>query len=592
MSFLYRNATSLFFAVLIVLLLTASVVSFFNIRDLGNTAKQVNHNNVISQKLLEVLSLIKDAESTQRGYIITKNSDYLNSLNNYPARLEKIYQELDSLLSNNNAQTAELIKLKILIQERLSLAKKTLEIASTNNQGKLIEAVEKGKVKMDETRVQIEKMIQVEKNLLLNHITKNNRNLKFTPIFALVISMISIVLISIVFVRAREESYLKEDAINALKNKNEDLKKQQEFVDAIFDASVDVISYLDNNLIFRKFNYAGVAMYGKSKEELIGKNFVEQYPHIKTTGLYNDLQKALSGELIHQTEYYSPPTKKYFELFLVPLKNKDEQVEGIIMIAHNITEIVSAKNKLLLQNLQLEQSNQELTSFSYIASHDLKEPLRKIQIYCKRISEANELGEKQQGYFDKIISATERMQSLIDSLLNFSMANNSEIKFEPCDLNIILKQTIYDLEEKIKEKQAIIHFDKMPVISGIYNQLIQLFTNLIENSIKYCKPDVQPVINISCALIHGSVIPSPMAQKTIEYFQIEVKDNGIGFEQDYEQKIFEIFQRLHPRHQFSGTGIGLAICKKITQNHNGIIVAQGIPNKGATFRLYFPVVNS
>jgi PAS domain S-box-containing protein len=348
------------------------------------------------------------------------------------------------------------------------------------------------------------------------------------------------------------------------------------------------MSYLDKDLIFRNFNNAGVKMYGKSKEELIGQNFIDLYPHVMSSGLYQDLLRALNGQLIHQNEYYSPPTKKYFELFLVPLNNRKNEIDGVLMIAHDISIIVESKHQLEQQNLQLEQSNQELSSFSYIASHDLKEPLRKIQIFTKRILESVTFTDNIQGYFNRILSASERMQNLIDSLLNFSMANNSVLNFEPCDLNEVLEESKKYLIESIQEKHAQIVSDKLPTINGVPIQLTQLFTNLIDNSLKYSRNNIPPHICITASSITGREIKSSHANKQKEYFVLEFKDNGIGFEQQYAHKIFEIFQRLHGRNQYTGTGIGLAICKKIVTTHQGIVTAEGSPESGAIFKLYFP----
>ena len=589
MKYFINNATSLFFALLIVLLITASFFSFYNIKDLGKTAERVNHTNSVKLKLLELMSVIKEAESGQRGFLLTGDNTYLQPLINTNKVIPLIFKALDSLLSDNYNQINRLQYLKGLTFERLFIVKQVIELSSVNTpRPYIISSIKKGKLKMDEASFLADEMVDSQNSLLKESIAKNNRNIRFTPIFALVISMLGVVLMSIVFVRAREESALRQEAIEALKQKNNDMEQQQNFVDAIFNASVDVISYLDKDLIFRKFNNAGVAVYGRSKEELIGKNFIDLYPHVKNTGLYDDLQKALNGELVHQNEYYSPPTKKYFELFLVPLKNSTLQIDGILMIAHDITLIVESKQLLLQQNLQLEQSNKELTSFSYIASHDLKEPLRKIQIFTKRISENTIITEKQKDYFNRILSASIRMQNLIDSLLNFSLANNTLLNFEDCDLNEILKISKNDLDETINEKNAVIIFDHLPVIKGIPIQLTQLFTNLLDNGIKYCKSGTQPLIKITTRRVSGKEIVSPYANKKIEYELIQFKDNGIGFEQEYEPKIFEIFQRLHPRHHYTGTGIGLAICKKIVSNHQGIISAESSLGNGASFNLLFP----
>jgi len=243
--------------------------------------------------------------------------------------------------------------------------------------------------------------------------------------------------------------------------------------------------------------------------------------------------------------------------------------------------------ELLEKNVQLEYANAELSSFNYIASHDLQEPLRKIQLFSKQIIAQENFSDRTKDYLNRIIAAGERMQNLIISLLDFSLISATAIVFEPSDLNLIVATSMDDLQLIITEKEATIECKNLPTINASQVQLIQVFTNLIDNAIKYSKPNIKPHIEISASLVDGKTIENQSANQE-RYYAIQIKDNGIGFEQTYSPKIFEIFQRLHGKNEYSGTGIGLAIVKKIVTTHNGFIQAASIPGTGSTFTIYLP----
>jgi light-regulated signal transduction histidine kinase (bacteriophytochrome) len=264
----------------------------------------------------------------------------------------------------------------------------------------------------------------------------------------------------------------------------------------------------------------------------------------------------------------------------------------LIGTVQDISKDISASKELEAKNRELENVNSELASFSYVASHDLQEPLRKIQGFSKRILEidGDKLSETTQDYFNRINSAALRMQNLITSLLSFSSMGVTEVVFEKTNLNTTLKEVINVLNETITNKNAIIESENLPTLNLMTVQMQQLFLNLISNAIKYAKPDIAPHIIITAEKITNLEVPGKEDQKG-KYWKIEISDNGIGFEQQYEHKIFEVFQRLHGKTEYEGTGVGLAICKKIVQSHQGIITAKGQLGIGATFTVYLQELN-
>ena len=256
-------------------------------------------------------------------------------------------------------------------------------------------------------------------------------------------------------------------------------------------------------------------------------------------------------------------------------------------------EILQYQKNLEIKNLELVQSNAELASFAYVASHDLQEPLRKIQIFSKRIieKELDNLSPNGKDYFQRLVIATKRMQTLIEDLLNYSRVNTSVIISTPTDLNVLLEDVKNDLNELTAETNTLIESSLLPTLNIIPHHFNQVMSNLITNAIKFRKPDVDPVIKISAKIVSKTDIQVQAVFSTNKYWRIQISDNGIGFEQKYADRIFELFQRLHGRSEYEGTGIGLAICKKILQTHEGFITASGQPGVGATFNLYLPVRN-
>lgn len=256
-------------------------------------------------------------------------------------------------------------------------------------------------------------------------------------------------------------------------------------------------------------------------------------------------------------------------------------------------ELKNANNKLIQKNENLVKMNKELEAFAYVSSHDLQEPLRKIRTLSGRIIdvEGENLSEKGHFYFDLMQDAAGRMQTLISDLLSFSKLNNVERKFETADLNKLIGDVKSNLGDLIEEKNVTFEISDFCDVDVIVFQFKQLLTNLITNSIKFSKPGISPHIIIHCDISKGKEMNQKGLIPDIDYCHITFSDNGIGFERKYSEKIFEVFQRLHQKEDYPGTGIGLATVRKIVNNHNGKITASGQLDKGSTFNIYLPVIN-
>jgi PAS domain S-box-containing protein len=234
----------------------------------------------------------------------------------------------------------------------------------------------------------------------------------------------------------------------------------------------------------------------------------------------------------------------------------------------------------------LERSNNELEQFAYVATHDLQEPLRKIQTFINLLYKNIRNETLVENYYVKVMSSAQRMSNLILDVLNFSKINHVN-KTAVIDLNDILKQVLIDFELIISEKKVIIRSDKLPVIRGYSFQMIRLFSNIIGNAIKF--NNGKPIIQIRSSKLSKKEISRHLHLNALKsYHEIVISDNGIGFSQEYSEQIFTMFQQLHNSKEFSGTGIGLAICKKIVENHGGVIFATSKKKKGSEFHIILP----
>lgn len=247
--------------------------------------------------------------------------------------------------------------------------------------------------------------------------------------------------------------------------------------------------------------------------------------------------------------------------------------------------------ELECKNFQLERYASELSSFTHITSHDMQEPLRKIEFYISIVEDREKPNLSSEGlkFLNKTKQSVKRMRHLFLSMIDFSLTNVADQTTEDVDLNEVLNQTLNSLKVYIKDTNAVIENDPLPVVKGIKYQLIQLFENIVSNAIKFRRDDVFPEIQITYEALDADKLNLRGLQHASKYYKLDFKDNGIGFDEKYAEKIFEIFQRLITKNDSYGVGIGLAICRKIAENHGGALVASSQPGCGSVFTLYLPV---
>lgn len=349
-----------------------------------------------------------------------------------------------------------------------------------------------------------------------------------------------------------------------------------------------------------KVEYANEKWYEYSTEK-------ETFPqtHRDNTSFFKEWEEHFANGLEFVTEIrikkLNSGKYRYYLLRIIPIRQGDAIVRWVgtftdIHKQKTLNDMLEHKVKqrtqdLISKNKELALSNHELQQFAWVASHDLKEPLRKIQTFNYLIKEKYLQGNNDATpYIDRAIKSSKRMSDLIDNLLQYSRLSATP-SFEQVNLNVTLEEILADLEVSILEKQAKINLGTMPTIEAVSSQIRQVFQNLISNALKFSREDVAPVISITSEYIADKDFESP-AVALGDYCRITITDNGIGFDEKFLDRIFVIFQRLHTRESYEGTGIGLAITKKIVEKHDGMITAKSKENSGTSFIMVIPVKNT
>lgn len=390
------------------------------------------------------------------------------------------------------------------------------------------------------------------------------------------------------------------------------LKDHNRLVEDIIDNSHDMIVVLNRDLRVTVWNRATEEAYGLQRQQVIGESILALFPEVRFDERDQHLADVLNGRSIVNEDV--PYVKGYCQLTLLPLRSGGSgAINGVLIICHDITEVKrhvetqkqlnsalrESNQKLQQANLSLEEhikalktSNSELEAFGYAASHDLQEPLRRIQAFADMIlkREQETLSVNALHYFSRIQAAASRMQQLIEDLLIFSEVKGQQEPFSTVDLNALIRQALLPYQEMVDEGVVKLSVaPTLPQIQGSEIQMIQLFSNLIGNAVKYRKVGEPLAVTITSEQIQGEKIPQFHAEPGRKYYKIEVIDNGIGFSQEYAGRIFELFVRLHDKETYQGTGVGLAICKRVVENHRGFIATQSVVGKGSVFTVILPV---
>lgn len=409
----------------------------------------------------------------------------------------------------------------------------------------------------------------------------------------------------------KNQQLKQEELLEALEAKNYELAESENRFRSLADSAPVMLWMSDTDKMSFFFNTPWLEFAGRTMEQEMGEGWADGvHPDDKEQCL-STYQRAFDAREEFRMEYRLRRHDGEYRWITdrgVPRFTSDGAFVGYVgscidiheqkhfakkleeQVRQRTEELHKLNDLLVSNNAKLSHSNEELSAFSYAASHDLQAPLRKISTFSTFIinKDGENLSEDSRIYLERISMATKRMQELIDSLLNYSKIDVEQTVFEETDLNVLFAEVKNNLSDLLEESHATIDVQELPVLKVIPLQFQQLFVNLISNSLKYAKKDVVPVIRIGAQKAANQEIESLGGNPEKEYWKLTFADNGIGFEQQYADKIFELFHRLHGKNEYEGTGVGLGIVKKIILNHKGFVRATGNVGEGAVFEVFIP----
>jgi hypothetical protein len=588
---LYKNSQVFKIALAIAIVVVCYIASMFysQMKKLDSTVELIANSNQTQLELEKLLAVISNYETSLRSYIITKEETYLEDRFLSRGKIEASVTRLKLLTVNNTARGNDVKQLKKLIDLRFKLFRKTLLLAKSKHSG----PAALNEMLLESSHV-TEKMKSFVTKIIYSESTKTefeNNNHQFELQDSIITAFLLVILSLLILLLSFQKMNVD---IEELKKANDQLKLVNEsyntaemtagFGHWMVNLGTNKYTFSDN-----LFRLMGVS------PNAFEPNIENVIPYIHPDDL-GYVTKVHTDSLVnHQS------TSMIFR-FLTP--NGDvKYIMGVgsftkngsgdlikIGVNYDITNQYKKTLELEENNKELKYINTELEAFNNIVSHDLQEPLRKIQMFISRLEEKelDLLTVQGKEYFSKIRATANRMQTLLIDLVNYSRTIKGDKVFVATNLNKVLEEILQDLSSTIDDKKAIITVGNLPVIKVIPFQIKQLFINLITNSLKYSKEDIACEISISAKKVTEKEMQDYKIASKKDYYKIVISDNGIGFKQEYSDKIFLLFKRLETDPKYAGTGLGLAICSRIVENHKGFIKVKAKPNVGAKFYVFIP----
>ena len=589
-----RQELLLGFGLALVAVALIAVIACRSTRGFLKTADLADHTRLVLESHQLLLRHLMEAESAARGYLITADNGFAKRFQEAKAEFASDFATQKLRVGEGSSQGSKLSMIGEAIPAEFQRLSQLIELRRERGGPAAVRefASASDERSLDAIRELMGGFAREEQRLLAQR-TALASSIGNTTIVAVALgSGITMVLLIIALGLILRD-------IDARRRAEDLLAQERNLLRSLIDTIPEHIFIKDlrgrfvlDNIAHRKF------LKTHDLSEVVGKSVFYFFPQELAALYHADDQTIIrtGNPVINREEPAVTPEGKltWFSTTKVPLRDMDGAMVGLVCVSSDISERKAAEEKLRMFSYQLERSNNELRDFASVASHDLQEPLRKIQAFSDRLRAKcyPALGEQGRDYLDRMQKAAGRMQTLIQDLLILSRISSKAQPFVEVDLAGIVQGVLSDLELRIEQTGAKIEVGFLPKIEADPVQMRQLFQNLLSNGLKFHKPDQPPEIIISAKVLAVQDYQLSGAAPGDEVCQIMIKDNGIGFEEQYVEQIFALFQRLHSRNEYEGTGIGLAVCRKIANRHGGSIVAKSAKGEGATFIVMLPLKQS
>jgi|GEM_PF-3100612 len=563
-----------------VLMLITAGIGAFGTMSLYDSEAQVQHSNEIRSSLGQLLALARDAETGQRGFVITGRDEYLEPYSDATPQIAREFDRLSSLLKGDVWQEQRLARLQALMNRKHRELAKGIGMRRTQGFEAAQAAImtDTGKAFMDQARATVAEMEDhVDKQLAARQ--ANARRIRD---LAVLIGLASGALTLLVYASF---GYVARRLLSDLAESARSLFDQKELLEVTLASIGDgvVATDIDGRVTF--FNRVAQALSGWRGEQALGHpvgdilrlerssdDSVAENPAITAMRERRSVDHSSGVVLVGRDGQ-----RTHVDVNGAPTFDPEGKLVGSVLVLHDMTERERAERQIRQRTEELARSNRDLEQFAYVASHDLQEPLRAVagplQLLQRRYQD--QLDARADEFIGHAVDGATRMQTLIDDLLSYSRVGRFEDPTQPVSAEQALEFALKNLVVVIEETGARIEHETLPVVQAISSQLALLFQNLIGNALKFRRKERTPVIRVRAEPLDGE-------------WRFSVADNGIGISEQYFERIFVIFQRLHTRREYPGTGLGLALCKRIVEHHGGQIWVESTPGEGTTFFFTLP----